>query len=655
MFQVFTCLTTEHDLRLVAMAGLVCVLASFTGITLFKRAQGKVGGARVKWIIGAGAATGCGVWATHFIAMLAYVPVVPIAYGVPLTLLSLAVAAGITGIGFGFAVYGPPMIGAVAGGAVIGAGVASMHYIGMSAVEMPGYINWSWDLVTVSIAAGMLLGASAVIVAKRNDTKRSLATAALLLTLAIVSHHFIAMGAVEIIPDPTRAFGGLSASPTSLSVVIASIAIGILGVCLVGAFADRKSKEQLVLLSDALNTMSQGLAMFDKDSRLVLWNRSYSEMYKLEGKIKVGCTVEELLQHRFDAGTLDEDPEEYAKRAKAAIEIGSAFKHIFKLPNGRKVSGSNVARPGGGWVSTHEDITEREEFESERLALQSEHRRRALVDTAIAEFRPHAAGLIDSVKASVGAMRGTAHSLLGNSLQTSERAANAVGAFNEAASNVNAVASAADELAESIGRIRDQLSQTAEVVKIAALDADSSDAEIANLSSGASRIGEVVSLIRAIASQTNLLALNATIEAARAGEAGRGFSVVASEVKSLAVQSAKATEDIASYVLDIQNSATAAVTTIQRIAQRMREINKSTVAVSAAVLQQSSATDEISQNVSNAAHGTSIVSSVLAEVTGATTEAQRAAEIVLNASEIVEKAVANLYSQVERFLVKVAA
>ena len=655
MFQVFTCLTTEHDLRLVTMAGLVCVLASFTGITLFKRAQGKIGGARVKWIIGAGAATGCGVWATHFIAMLAYVPSIPIAYGVPLTLLSLAVAAGITGIGFGFAVYGPPMIGAVAGGAVIGAGVASMHYIGMSAVEMPGYINWSWDLVSISIAAGMLLGALAVIVAKRHDTNSSLSTAALLLTLAIVSHHFIAMGAVEIIPDPTRAFGGLSASPTSLSVVIASIAIGILGVCLVGAFADRKSKEQLVLLRDALNTMSQGLAMFDKDSRLVLWNRSYSEMYKLEGKIKVGCTVEELLQHRFDAGTLDEDPEDYAKRAKAAIEIGSAFKHIFKLPNGRKVSGSNVARPGGGWVSTHEDITEREEVERERLALQSEHRRRALVDTAIAEFRPHAARLIDSVKESVGAMRGTAQSLLGNSLQTSERAADAVGAFNESASSVNAVASAADELAESIGKIRDQLNQTAEVVKIAALDADSSDAEIANLSSGASRIGEVVNLIRAIASQTNLLALNATIEAARAGEAGRGFSVVASEVKTLAVQSAKATEDIASYILDIQISATGAVTAIQRIAQRMREINKSTVAVSAAVLQQSAATDEISQNVSNAANGTSIVSSVLAEVTGASSEAQRAAEIVLDSSEIVEKAVANLYSQVERFLVKVAA
>ena len=66
---------------------------------------------------------------------------------------------------------------------------------------------------------------------------------------------------------------------------------------------------------------------------------------------------------------------------------------------------------------------------------------------------------------------------------------------------------------------------------------------------GAQKIGDVVKLIRNIAGQTNLLALNATIEAARAGEAGRGFAVVASEVKSLAVQTAKATEEIASHIL----------------------------------------------------------------------------------------------------------
>src|SRR5207244_8431479 len=102
----------------------------------------------------------------------------------------------------------------------------------------------------------------------------------------------------------------------------------------------------------------------------------------------------------------------------------------------------------------------------------------------------------------------------------------------------------------------------------------------------AQKIGDVVKLIRDIAGQTNLLALNATIEAARAGEAGRGFAVVASEVKSLAVQTAKATEEIASQILAVQGSTTVAVGAIRSIADRMQEINSHTVAVAASVQQQ---------------------------------------------------------------------
>jgi PAS domain S-box-containing protein len=655
MFRVFSCLTTEHDLRLVVLAGVVCVIASFTGITLFKRAQASIGRARLTWVIGAGAATGCGIWATHFVAMLAYAPGVPIAYDVPLTLLSLTVAAAITGAGFAFAIYGRSSLKGAIGGAIIGGGVASMHYLGMSAVEVPGVIHWSWDLVAASVVIGMLFGVAAMRLAETRDSKRALASATLLMTLAIVLHHFTAMGAVDITPDPTRIFGGLSVSSTSLAIVIASVAIGVLGVCLVGAFADRTSQEHLALLNDALDHMAQGLVMFDKNGRLVLWNRRYEEMYSLEGRIALGYTLEELLQQRLAAGSLDEDPKEYARRAREATQSGRKFAHSFELPNGRTVLGSNVARPGGGWISTHEDITDREVIERERAAIQSEQQHRATIDRAIADFRPHATDLIASVKDSVSAMRGTAHTMLQNSQQTSERAAEAVGAFDEAASNVKAVAIATNELTASIEEISNQLSNTTEIVKVAALDADATDAEIAGLSSGAEKIGQVVKLIRAIAGQTNLLALNATIEAARAGEAGRGFSVVASEVKSLAVQTAKATEEIAGHVTEVQNSTASAVATIQRIADRMREIRSQANSVSSSVMQQSSATDEISRNVSSAAQGTSIVSTVLNEVAGATTEARGSAEIVLQASENVEKAVSKLQSQVELFLATVAA
>ena len=172
---------------------------------------------------------------------------------------------------------------------------------------------------------------------------------------------------------------------------------------------------------------------------------------------------------------------------------------------------------------------------------------------------------------------------------------------------------------------------------------------------GAQKIGDVIKLIRTIAGQTNLLALNATIEAARAGEAGKGFAVVASEVKSLAVQTAKATEEIASHILAVQNSTASAVEAIRQIATRMQEINEYTAAVAASVEQQNAATGEISHNVASAAQGTSQVVAVLGEVAGAATETRFSAEVVRDASESAEAAVANLRLEVEDFLAKVAA
>src|SRR5262245_4147322 len=204
MFRVLSCLTGEHDLRLVVLAGIVCFLASLAAVSLFHRAKATSGRWRAIWTATAGAATGCGIWATHFIAMLAYEPGLPIAYSVGLTVLSLVAAAAVTSVGLGVAIYGGSRWGAPLGGGVVGAGVACMHYTGMWAVELPGHVTWVPSLVAASVGIGMVFGVGALSVAMRRDDLRTTLGAAALLTLAIVSHHFTAMGAVEIIADPTR-------------------------------------------------------------------------------------------------------------------------------------------------------------------------------------------------------------------------------------------------------------------------------------------------------------------------------------------------------------------------------------------------------------------------------------------------------------------
>ena len=221
--------------------------------------------------------------------------------------------------------------------------------------------------------------------------------------------------------------------------------------------------------------------------------------------------------------------------------------------------------------------------------------------------------------------------------------------------NVETGATAATELASSIKEISRQLTQTNEVVRSAADAADATNDDITALAAVAQKIGDVVKLIQDIAGQTNLLALNATIEAARAGEAGRGFAVVASEVKSLAVQTAKATEEITREILAVQGCTANAVSAIRAITQRMQDINQYTTEVAGSVEQQEAATGEISHNVASAADSAKAIVSALDEVAGGVTQTRSSARTMLAASEDVENATARLRTEVEEFLGTVAA
>jgi diguanylate cyclase (GGDEF)-like protein len=373
MFRVMSCLAGEHDLRLVALAGCVCFLASFVAINLFGRANAAMARARVAWIALAGVATGCGIWATHFIAMLAYEPGVPIAYDVTLTALSLVLAAVITGAGLSVAVGKSDVRYSALAGAIIGGGVASMHYTGMLALELPGRVAWAPDLVVASVLLGILFGSAAMTVAVRYNGKWENLSAALLLTLAIVSHHFTAMGAVEIIPDPTQYIWPFSLSPGSLALAVAGAAVLILGLSLVGALVDRRVKESDLQLVTAVNNMSHGVVMFDASERLVVCNDRYIEMYGLSREVvKPGTSLQNVVQHRKATGTLDRDPDEYRLELLKIVAAGETTSWIAECGDGRAIAVTSRPMLGGSWVSTHEDVTERRRAE-ERIEYLAHH------------------------------------------------------------------------------------------------------------------------------------------------------------------------------------------------------------------------------------------------------------------------------------------
>src|SRR5215510_2177504 len=656
MFRVLTCLTVEHDWRLVGVAAVLCLFASLTAVNLFNRARATAGRARALWIIAAAIATGFGIWATHFVAMLAYEPGIPIAYSLSLTVLSLAAAALITGSGLSIAVYSGASSASALAGAVVGGGIAAMHYTGMFAVQIPGRVTWDLPLILASIFFGMALGAAAMVVAIRSYRRRDAAIAAVLLTLAIVSHHFTAMGAVEIVPDPARSIDALTLSPGVLAIAIASVAMAILGVSLVGAFAGRRLDESSTFLAMVINNMTQGVILFDAYERVLVCNDRYIEMYGLSPDIvKPGCTLIDLINNRITTGSLNIDAENYRAEILVAVTQGQAMNRIVETPDGRAISVINRPVKGGQyWIGTHDDITERIHAERRNAAMSEQERRRVEIETEIRAFRKSVAEVLLTVTGSTAALKSIAVALSDSSGRTSERTAGAVDMSNEASSNMTAAAGAAEELIASIGEIGRQIGQAAEVASHSVAEARTTDEHMTRLADTVQQIGEVVNLISHIAGQTNLLALNATIEAARAGDAGRGFAVVASEVKSLAVQTAKATEQIASQIDAVQNSTRVAVDAIRRNTNRMREIDGYTSAVALSLQQQDSATDEISHNVASAAHGAKGMVTVLDEVTRAVGDTRSAASKVLEASETVEAAAKSLQRGIEGFLGRVA-
>ncbi len=370
MTRVLSCLGGEHDLRLVALAAVVCFLASYVAVSLLHRARATRGRVRLTWILTAGAATGYGIWATHFIAMLAYDPGVPVAYDINLTVLSLLAAIAVTSGGIYVAVNGAPPQSAVIAGGIVGAGVACMHYTGMSALELPGRVIWSFDLVLLSVVAGMVFGMAALAIALRREEWRGTSAAAVLLAMAILAHHFTAMGAIEVIPDPTRVIQPFSLSPSYLALLLAGGAASVLGMCIVGSLVHRRAEGKLqtqaLRLDMAVNNMVQGLCMFDARERLVVCNRRYVDMYGLSPAIvKPGCTFEELLAHRAERGSFPEDREQYIKEVRAEVAKSLATKRVIELADRRTISVVSQPTPDGGWVATHEDISERRNAEKQ--------------------------------------------------------------------------------------------------------------------------------------------------------------------------------------------------------------------------------------------------------------------------------------------------
>ncbi|WP_366653673.1 MHYT domain-containing protein [Fodinicurvata sp. EGI_FJ10296] len=398
-------LTGTYNFLLVFMSFAVACLASYAALDIANRIRGSGGARKAGWIAAAAAALGGGIWSMHFIAMLAFALPVDIGYDVGLTLLSLVIAIGVTGVAFTLISYpggkvGPARI--LGAGLIMGAGIASMHYTGMEAMILPARLDYTQGLFILSIVIAIAAATAALWISTRETEWRAQLAACFVMGTAIAGMHYTGMAAtcIESAPDLTG-FGGVQFHQESLAAIIAVSTIFILVLAMVSAAADSRigalRQREADLLRDS-EARFRNLVLNTGDLILVTDTKGFITYAAPSSPAIVGLTPERLIGSRIidhvdaaAAGAVTAVLTGFAESESAAgAEPITAIWHgeshgsiIFDVI----LRDLRDERSVGGIVVTLKDITQREQ------AFRAMREARDLADRAV-EAKTRLIGLL---------------------------------------------------------------------------------------------------------------------------------------------------------------------------------------------------------------------------------------------------------------------
>jgi diguanylate cyclase (GGDEF)-like protein/PAS domain S-box-containing protein len=405
MLRVYACLTEQHDLRLVFLAGLVCIAACLISLNLFVHANGAERDRPLPWLFVAGTIFGAGVWTTHFIAELAFQPGFPVGYDAGLTAISFLAAIGAAGLAM-FVAY--RFAAPVLGGAMVGAAIAMMHYLGMAALRAPAQQHWDAGYVLASVAIAMTFAAAAMRVSSWGPVLPGRLMAVVLLVLAICGLHFTAMAAVTLVPDPLIMVPGHAVGPNALASAIVTVmgfiaGLGLLGVIVYKHFALRAVQEAERLrrsadhLARAQRIAHTGSIEQDLRTGAIEWSRETYQIFGLDPNLPapVGEAFLALFHPGDRAACETQGPAHQAAAAGQLHEMPRVdLRFRIVQPGGtvRRVHHESelVLDPHGAavrWIGTYKDVTEAYEAEeSLKLVFQDNPVPMWLFDTETLKF-----------------------------------------------------------------------------------------------------------------------------------------------------------------------------------------------------------------------------------------------------------------------------
>jgi diguanylate cyclase (GGDEF)-like protein/PAS domain S-box-containing protein len=279
-------LTEQYDLRLVCLAALICIVTCLISMNLFVRANDAERDRSLPWLFVAATVFGAGVWATNFIAELAFEPGFTINYDAGLTAISFLAAIGAVWLGM---LVAHRYAARVEGGTIIGAGIALMHYLGMAALRAPAQQHWDAGYVLASLSIAMTFAAAAMHVLFRGPALGGRLIAAVLLVLGIVGLHFTAVAAVTLVPDPMFVVPRHAVAPTILAFAIATVIVLIAALGLMGVTVDNYLAERLRRSEDHLaraqRTAHTGSIEMDLRTGAIEWSGETFRIFGLDPKL----------------------------------------------------------------------------------------------------------------------------------------------------------------------------------------------------------------------------------------------------------------------------------------------------------------------------------------------------------------------------------
>jgi PAS domain S-box-containing protein len=338
----------SYNYALVALSVLIAMFASYAALDLAGRVTAAGGWTRAVWLLGGAGAMGTGIWSMHYIGMLAFILPIPVAYHWPTVLLSLfaAILASVVALG----VVSRQKMGwfrALAGSVLMGAGIASMHYIGMAAMRLPAICQFNSFLVILSVAFAVLISLAALwITFHFRDEKTGIGweklAGAVVMGAAIPVMHYTGMAAASFTPSgmPTDLSHAVSISTLGTAGIAAATFI-VLGLALLTSLVDRRFATQTLEVQE--EKLQQSEAYLSEAQRLshtgsfgwrvstgdIIWSEESFRIFQYDRTTKP--TVELILQrfHPEEAALVQQTIERAAQDGK-----DFDFEHRLLMPDG---------------------------------------------------------------------------------------------------------------------------------------------------------------------------------------------------------------------------------------------------------------------------------------------------------------------------------